>query len=228
MTGAERRQAVLWGGTGHAKVLRECLRHQGIDVVAVFDNNAAVPSPFSDVAIHHGREGFARWRAAWSGDLPGFLAAIGGERGRDRLEIQDWLKAQGLAPLVARHPSAFIAEDVRIAEGAQVLAHATICVEVSLGRAAIVNTAASVDHECRLGDGVHVSPGAHLAGCVDVGPTATIGTGASVLPRIRIGEGAVVGAGAVVVRDVGDYEVVVGNPARRVGSRPRPSRGAMA
>jgi acetyltransferase-like isoleucine patch superfamily enzyme len=34
-----------------------------------------------------------------------------------------------------------------------------------------------------------------------------------------MGEGAVVGAGAVVTKDVEPYEIVAGNPARKIGSR---------
>ena len=40
-----------------------------------------------------------------------------------------------------------------------------------------------------------------------------IGANATVLPGVVIGRGALVGAGAVVVRDVPDGKVVVGNPA---------------
>jgi acetyltransferase-like isoleucine patch superfamily enzyme len=43
---------------------------------------------------------------------------------------------------------------------------------------------------------------------------AKIGANATLLPGITIGRGAVVGAGSVVVRDVPDGKVVVGNPAR--------------
>lgn len=213
------RPALLWGATGHAKVLRECLRHGGYEVAAVFDNNPDVTPPFADLPLFHGREGFARWRSSWRGELPGFLAAIGGERGQDRLDIQAWLESEGLVAIRTIHPTAFVAADVRIGTGSQVLAQASVCVEVEIGRACIVNTAASVDHECRLQDGVHVAPGARLAGCVEVGRCATVGAGAVILPRVRIGEGAVVGAGAVVTGDVTPYDVIAGVPARSIGTR---------
>lgn len=45
---------------------------------------------------------------------------------------------------------------------------------------------------------------------------ASLGSGVSLLPVV-VGEGALVGAGSVVTRDVSDYAIVVGNPARVVG-----------
>ncbi len=45
---------------------------------------------------------------------------------------------------------------------------------------------------------------------------AWIGGGAIILDGVRIGRNAVVGAGAVVTKDVPDYCIVVGNPARVV------------
>jgi UDP-2-acetamido-3-amino-2,3-dideoxy-glucuronate N-acetyltransferase len=46
---------------------------------------------------------------------------------------------------------------------------------------------------------------------------ASIGSGAVILPGIVVGEGALVGAGSVVTKDVPDFAIVVGNPARRIG-----------
>ncbi len=43
---------------------------------------------------------------------------------------------------------------------------------------------------------------------------AWIGAGAQIMPGVRIGKYAVIGAGSIVTKDVGDYQVAVGNPAR--------------
>lgn len=43
---------------------------------------------------------------------------------------------------------------------------------------------------------------------------AWIGAGASIMAGVTVGKYAIVGAASVVTHDVGDYEVVAGNPAR--------------
>ena len=220
MTTGASTSMVLWGATGQARVLRGCMASQGVSVIAVFDNDDEVAPPFPDVPLYHGRSGFEAWLRPQEDPYEiGFLVAIGGDRGQDRLEMQRLLDGHGLRALIARHSSSYIAGSAVLGPGSQVLAHATICVDVTLGRGVIVNTAASVDHECAIGDGAHVGPGARLAGCVSVGRYAMIGTGAVILPRVRIGESAIVGAGAVVLRDVGPGQVVAGNPARVIRVR---------
>ncbi len=49
---------------------------------------------------------------------------------------------------------------------------------------------------------------------VRIGAWADIGVNAVILPGVTVGKGAVVGAGAVVSRDVPDFAVVAGVPAR--------------
>jgi acetyltransferase-like isoleucine patch superfamily enzyme len=45
---------------------------------------------------------------------------------------------------------------------------------------------------------------------------ASLGANSTILPGVEIGVFAVVGAGSVVTKNVGDYQVVAGNPARQI------------
>lgn len=47
---------------------------------------------------------------------------------------------------------------------------------------------------------------------------AALGANSTILPGVTIDRWAMVGSGSVVTRDVAAYELVVGNPARRLGS----------
>lgn len=46
-----------------------------------------------------------------------------------------------------------------------------------------------------------------------------LGARTIILPGVTVRKGAVVAAGAVVTKDVGEYDVVAGVPAKRIGSR---------
>lgn len=69
-----------------------------------------------------------------------------------------------------------------------------------------------------------VTPDGRLKGPADwtISPTrakegAAIGGGVMVLPGVTIGRWAMVGSGAIVTKDVPDFALVVGNPARLIG-----------
>jgi UDP-2-acetamido-3-amino-2,3-dideoxy-glucuronate N-acetyltransferase len=47
-----------------------------------------------------------------------------------------------------------------------------------------------------------------------VGEYASLGSNATIIGGIRIGSGAVIGAGSVVTRDIPNYAIAAGNPAR--------------
>ncbi|MHC4626753.1 MAG: CatB-related O-acetyltransferase [Planctomycetota bacterium] len=53
-----------------------------------------------------------------------------------------------------------------------------------------------------------------------IGNDVFVGHNATIVPSVRrIGDGAVIGAGAVVTRDVPDYAIIAGNPAKLIRYR---------
>lgn len=69
-------------------------------------------------------------------------------------------------------------------------------------------------------DGIDRNPNNYsLKGDVRIGNDVWIGNNVTILPGITIGDGAVIGAGAVVTKNVMDYEIVGGVPAKHIRYR---------
>lgn len=56
---------------------------------------------------------------------------------------------------------------------------------------------------------------------INIGDDAWIGFKASILKGVKIGRGAIVGAGSVVTKDVKEYTMVAGNPAKVIKTLPQ-------
>ncbi|MCA1553953.1 MAG: acetyltransferase [Chloroflexi bacterium] len=117
-----------------------------------------------------------------------------------------------------------IGDNVSIGSHSIVEHHVVIRRGVRLHSNVFVPEYSVLEEECWLGPNVVVTnaryPRSHnvkeeLTGA-HILHGAKIGANATLLPGITIGENALVGAGAVVVDDVPDGAVVVGNPARVV------------
>lgn len=206
---------VIWGSSGHAKVLGSLINLRGGRIVALFDNNPEALPAINNVPLYIGLKGFECWfnEQIEVHNIRG-IVAIGGARGRDRLIINDLFSAHQLQTQPLVHPFASVCSTVTIGQGTQVLSQAIIAADTKIGKSCIINHRASVDHECVVGNGVHLAPASTLCGCITLGDNVMIGANATILPRITIGDDTIVGAGAVVTRNLPEGIVAFGNPAR--------------
>jgi sugar O-acyltransferase (sialic acid O-acetyltransferase NeuD family) len=201
---------VVFGAAGHAKVVVDAIEQAASHRVAGF----VIEGPLGFSSRYPVLGADADVRRLWD-EIGPFDAhiAIGDATIRRRLaeRLARELPSLTFPPVV--HPLARLAMSATIEPGAFVAMGAAVGADARVGRHAILNTNASIDHDCVLGDFAFVGPNAALGGAVTVGDGAFIGIGAAVLPNIRIGAAAIVGAGAVVVRDVPGNTTVVGVPA---------------
>ena len=143
-----------------------------------------------------------------------FVNSIGSDRSyRRRPEI---VAATGVAPerfATLVHPLAMVSRRAQIGPGSYVVGGASIAGGVVIGSHVHLGACCIVGHDTQVDDYAVLAPGAVLSGFVHAGRACYVGTNACVRSSIHVGDGALVGMGAVVVRDTGPGETVVGNPA---------------
>ncbi len=201
---------VVFGGGGHAKVVvdaAEKSRHFS-DIQVADDDPATWGKRLLGCTVIGGREALL----AFAGERPQVIVAIGSNS--VRAEVAQWLLDHGFDLATVIHPSVQMGRGVRIGAGSFLAAGVVVNCDAEVGRHAILNTAASVDHDCRLGDAVHIAPGCRLCGHVRVGTQSLLGAGVVVIPSVRIGDSVLVGAGSTVLDDLPDGARVAGSPAR--------------
>ena len=75
---------------------------------------------------------------------------------------------------------------------------------------------AHIGHDVEVGEGVIVCPMSSIGGHATLCDGVRVDMGVTVKPYVTVGKGARLGMGAVVLHDVPEGEVWVGNPARRL------------
>jgi len=203
---------IILGAGGHAKVLIEALLASSAVIKGIVDSNPTLAgSRILGVPVLGGDDVVDEFTPSQIRLVNG-VGSIGLPILRQRL--YERFKVSGYDFATVIHPSAVVASDVILGEGAQIMAGAVIQPGCHIGINSIINTRASVDHDSIVGEHVHVAPGVTMSGCVKIGMGSHIGTGATLIQGKSIGRGCLVAAGAVVTKDIADGAMVRGVPAR--------------
>jgi acetyltransferase-like isoleucine patch superfamily enzyme len=116
---------------------------------------------------------------------------------------------------------AYIGTGVQVGDNCKIQNYALVYEPATLGPGVFIGPAAVLtnDHFPRAvnPDGTPKSAHDWEPVGVDIREGASIGASATCVAPVVIGAWALVGSGSVVIKDVPDYAIVVGSPARRVG-----------
>jgi acetyltransferase EpsM len=192
---------ILFGASGHAKVIIDSLEKSGQQIEFLVDANPDIKELQGYEVIHE-----SDYQSSSDDEV---IVSIGHNKIRQQVTM-DLKVSFGWAI----HPTVVLADDVSIGAGTVLMAGAIINPSTEIGHHCIINTSASIDHDCILNDFVHISPNATLCGGITVGEGTHVGAGATIIPNLTIGKWVTIGAGAVVIENVPDGVTVVGNPAK--------------
>lgn len=189
---------ILYGASGHGKVIAEILRENAVEDIVFWDDN-------QDACIENEKVSLP--------DSPDSKTELIVTVGLNHIRHDIARSVNSATFGTAIHSKAIISKSSKIGAGSVVMAMAVINASAILGSHVIVNTGAIIEHDCIIDDFVHVSPGATVCGGVRIGEGTWIGAGATVKNGVTIGKWAIIAMGAVVISDVPDNAVYAGVPA---------------
>ena len=192
----------LYGASGHCKVIIDIIKSStSKQIEAVFDD-------FKNSNVLEGIP-ILKFNKTNFNKENELIISIGNNKLRKK--IADKIKPTFITAI---HNSAIISKTSIIEKGTVIMPKVVVNAAAIIGQHCIINTSAIVEHECVLEDFVHVSPNSTLCGNVKIGEGTHIGAGVTIIPGIKIGKWCTIGAGSVVVKDMPDNVVAVGNPAK--------------
>jgi len=114
------------------------------------------------------------------------------------------------------HPNAVISEWVEIGEGSIITAGTILTCNIKIGKHAHLNLHTTIGHDCVMGDYFTTAPAVNISGNCNFGDCVYFGTNSAIRQGIRICDNVTIGMGGVVVKDLTEEGVYIGNPLKKL------------
>lgn len=148
----------------------------------------------------------------YSAQMLEFIIAVGEPKLRKILKNKISNSGFSLAKLI--HPGVYIDDSVRLGDGVIICSNCFVSCSVSIGDNVLIQPNASIGHDCTIGEDTVLSTYVCLAGSCSIGSETYIGMQVPIKESTQIGKNSIVGMGSVVIRDIPDQVIALGNPAR--------------
>lgn len=148
-----------------------------------------------------------------------YFVAVGDNSTRMRINKEVEKSLPNLDLITIIHKTAYASPKARIFPGVFLGGKSHVGPYTQIGKCALINTGALVDHDCLIGDYSSVAPAACLGGGVSLGNASIVGLGASVSHNVKVGANSMVAGGAFLNINVADNQVFMGVPAKFVSFR---------
>lgn len=205
----DKKSIAIVGYSGHSFVVLDAAKQMGLNIAYYCERHQVTFNPFEIDYLGNEASDSFNWNL-----IDEFVLGIGNNKIRQKVAGLIFAKKKIILNVI--HPSSVISNCATFGTGNFIAANVTVNALAKIVDNCILNTGCIIEHECVLESGVHIAPGTVLAGNVTVGKNSFIGANSVVKQGVKIGNGVTVGAGSVVIKDIPDNEIWVGNPAKKL------------
>ncbi len=210
------KQVIIIGGIGNGTVIADAITYACKDdndpVVAGFLNDRQQKG---DIVGSYTVLGSTSEIDAFIRDGYHFVYTIYRIDGQqERLDLFEKLKIPEDQLLTYVHPMAYVAPSARLGAGTIVMPNASISSDATLGRCCLVMVNASIGHDAVIGDFCHFAAQSCVSSRVVIEDGVHIGLNATVRENLHLGVCSTLGMGSVLLKDMEEMDIWVGNPAR--------------
>ncbi len=203
---------VFIGGGGHCKSVIGIAEKCGFDILGIIDRPSELGNKVLDYKVIGTDDDIVKF--AYKAVFHITVGFVKNAELRIKL-FENVVKHNGKIVSIIS-PNACVSKYSEIRDGAAVMNFANVNAGAVIGRNVIINNFANVEHDVKIGEHTHVSTGAMINGDCKIGSRCFVGSQSVIANGINICDDVIIGAGAVVVKDITQKGIYVGNPATKI------------
>jgi len=205
---------ILIGGGGHCKacidVIEQCSEYE---IAGILDDASLV-----------GKDVLGYKIVGTDNDIPKyiemsyfFLITIGQIKSSEKRKKAFLFLLENRASIATvLSPRSYISKHAEIGIGSIVMHNVIVNAAAKVGMNCILNTGSDIEHDVVIGNHTHISTLAVVNGDCKIGNGVFLGSSSSVSGQINIGDDVTIGSGSIVIRDIWEPGIYVGNPVNKI------------
>jgi|SRR5690554_281767 len=210
------KKVIIFGGIGAASTIGMAIADANREGYTEY----IMSGYLNDMEVHENIEGFPI--LGGKNDIPRLLQEgyyfintvykIDGQK--DRLKLFESLNIpiERLATFIS--PKAYVAGSVKLGAGSVVMPNASVSSGVETGICCRIMSGALVGHDNKIGNHAFFAGNCTVGSHLEIGDFTYFGLNSTTGGKLNIGKFSVIGMGSVVTKDVEDYSIVMGAPAK--------------
>jgi sugar O-acyltransferase (sialic acid O-acetyltransferase NeuD family) len=153
-------------------------------------------------------------------DFSTFIAVSHTDLNKIRENLFKKVKNMGYECVSYTSSSSIIWDTASIGDNVFIFENVSIQHNCTIGDNVMIWPGSTIAHRTSIGNNSYISPGVSISGFCNLGKNCFLGVNSSLSDGLSVGNFVVIGAGSVIIEDINDKKVYVGNPGQPLDREP--------